>query len=487
MIALPFNLWRVQTNEFSYGMDFFLRAVLQLKVAAVTPAEISKLLGFDPKLVEKILDELKYKGFLDSNYVINKAGRGAIEEEDDLVISPKKRETGYVLQRLDTGELYPYYVSRIQNADLRDGGGQRPRVVVGQKGDGDDYAEYVQFIEEPWINAKTQAKPSPRDILSLIRKSNKKRRHSDGDGPDEAIPLDERLRLLDIQFTEENPVPEPRWVATYLYFTKRPDGSFSPDWKIRDPFGFGKTSAFCQLYAGNPDNKGFLKCIDKKFGGIKVIGEENLREFNKQRNEKIAAELRKFSGRLANADEELKGYVHTLAESYILYEQLSERGRYDSLLVYLQKILENIFLQDQEKNRQLYERTSSIFDKQVKLRGQELLKMWKFGWFSPRGEPVPDSLFKATTELRNWKSLRGYLLACILSFSFKLDKTRPLHGLLNGKIDGILEIASLRNESAHGKTENTSLPSARVSEQEIKKHYEFVRDFVNDFLSCTHP
>lgn len=59
LIALPMYMYRIQTNEFEYGLNFFQKSVLMLKTRpGLLDRDIAACLGLDERLIAIIVSEI---------------------------------------------------------------------------------------------------------------------------------------------------------------------------------------------------------------------------------------------------------------------------------------------------------------------------------------------------------------------------------------------------------------------------------------------
>ena len=64
LVAIPFWMYRIQSNKFTDGLNFFQRTVLKFFAKpGISVDIISEFMGVDKKLVTLIVDELKNKNF----------------------------------------------------------------------------------------------------------------------------------------------------------------------------------------------------------------------------------------------------------------------------------------------------------------------------------------------------------------------------------------------------------------------------------------
>jgi hypothetical protein len=490
LVAIPMWLWRVETCVFTHGLNFFQKAVLKLKACPkVKDAEIASFLGLDERLVAIVRGQLERDRYLDRTGFVTEAGKIRLADADGLTVDGSRRKTGYVFQYTRSGDFHPFYVDRITRAEThRYDNSPFPSIVTGEKGDGADYTETAFYIKDLWLPDRVQAMPDAREIVGLIENSNRKARHIEDSKYDPMT-----LTQLGVRILSER--AELRWVVTWVSLPKRDDAedgeTYCPDWRVRDPFGFGDTNAFLKAELANVENRAFLNEIDRRFGDAVSIGRKNVAAYKEQMDEAVDVELETFAG-LNMADSRLRDYVRGLAGAFVrLREVEAETGDgADTLTLNAQKIIEYVLLQDQKRYAALYERLYEGCE----LPNKELWDVFytRKRFTSKTGTPPKDLNFiaemaakgKGRGTLRG-SSLTSYLLAFILTT--KYNEGNPLIPLFKDRIEGVLEIKRLRNACAHA--EKPDGTSREVTPEKLKEHYVFIKHFVNDYsaINRRHP
>ena len=114
LVAIPFNMYRIQTHKYSDGLNFFQRAVLKfLAKPGIGIEMISSIMDVDSRLVEIVVKQLKKKKYIDSDNLLTDEGRFYRNSAMGIVVDPTEKKIGYVFQMCDRDEYYPFYVNAI--------------------------------------------------------------------------------------------------------------------------------------------------------------------------------------------------------------------------------------------------------------------------------------------------------------------------------------------------------------------------------------
>ena len=121
-LLYPVLVYRIRAPRFTTdNHNVFHRAVLGLlHISRRSASEISELLCLDQEFIQIILSELISRDLIDpSLMILTSKGKDYILESDKRVMDPKqlKSEVGYVIQDVNSFELYPYL---FKNSDFSD-------------------------------------------------------------------------------------------------------------------------------------------------------------------------------------------------------------------------------------------------------------------------------------------------------------------------------------------------------------------------------
>jgi hypothetical protein len=475
MVSIPLYMYRVETNEFEHGLNFFQKVVLKFRAKPNIKNEtIAQLTGLDDKLIAMVSSELQGKGLISEHGSLSEKGREKLNEVEGLVVNSGKRRIGYVFKYLNQDKLYPYFIQKVEPADILDDKGQHPKIVTGTKGDGEDYTELPFFIDDLVIKKQTFNKPSEREVLQLIQNTNRK-----GEQKQEDEEKNNKLsKQLSIRFLKDQ--PEIVWVCTYIYLKENEDGYFDPEWRIADPFGYGDSISL-KFYISKLGNENLNKSIIGRFSDAKTLEGKTLSVFYEIINKRIEEKLfSDFSIGIKTLDSNLQTYMESVIKNIILLEQQNYNDLDASLSFSLniQNALENIFKQDREQRNSFYETVFSELDRDFEKKKRSLIGIYRQRLFSSN-TLVPQPIINVCKgSLARGNSLVSYVASFILTYNY--DNKSILFKLLNKRIDQIIEIAQLRNEKGHGQTASEK-ELRPFSKTEVLKHYEFFKSLINDY------
>lgn len=475
MVSIPLYMYRVETNEFEHGLNFFQKVVLKFKAKPNIKSEtIAQLTGLDDKLIAMVSAELQGKGLLSEHGSLSDKGREKLNEVDGLVVNSGKRRIGYVFKYLNQDKLYPYFIQKVEPADILEDKDQHPKIVTGTKGDGEDYTELPFFIDDLVIKKQTFNRPTEREVLQLIQNTNRK-----GEQKQEDEEKNNKLsKQLSIRFLKDQ--PEIVWVCTYIYLKENEDGYFDPEWRIADPFGFGDSISL-KFYISKLGNENLNRSIIGRFSDAKTLEGKTISDFYEIINKRVGDKLLSdFSIATKTLDINLQSYIESVIKNIILLEQQNYNDL-DACLSFslnIQNALENIFKQDREQRISIYERVYSEIDADFDKKKRSLIGIYRQRLFSSN-TLVPQPIINVCKgSLTRGTSLLSYVASFILTYNY--DNQSILFKLLNNRIEQIIEIAQLRNEKGHGQTapEQELRP---FSKSEVLEHYDFFKSLINDY------
>ena len=475
MVSIPLYMYRVETNEFEHGLNFFQKVVLKFKAKpGIKNETIALLIGLDDKLIAMVSAELQGKGLLSEHGSLSEKGREKLNEVEGLVVNSGKRRIGYVFKYLNQDKLYPYFIQKVEPADILEDKGQHPKIVTGTKGDGEDFTELPFFIDDLILKKQTFNKPSEREVLQLIQNTNRK-----GEQKQEDEEKKNKLsKQLSIRFLKDQ--PEIVWVCTYIYLKENEEGYFDPEWRIADPFGYGDSISL-KFYISKLGNENLNKSIIGRFSDAKTLEGKTLSDFYEIMNKRIEERLLSdFSIGTKTLDINLQTYIESVIKNIILLEQQNYNDLDASLSFSLniQNALENIFKQDREQRISFYERVYSEQDSDFEKKKRSLIGIYRQRLFSSN-TLVPQPIINVCKgSLARGNSLLSYLASFILTFNY--DNKSILFKLLKNRVEPIIEIAQLRNEKGHGQTASEK-ELRPLSKEDVLKHYDFFKSLINDY------
>ena len=82
MVCIPFYMYRIETNEFEHGLNFFQKIVLKFKARpGIKDEAIAEYTGLDSKLIGIVTGELQAK------QLINEHGSLSVKGKEKLMWS----------------------------------------------------------------------------------------------------------------------------------------------------------------------------------------------------------------------------------------------------------------------------------------------------------------------------------------------------------------------------------------------------------------
>ena len=477
MVSIPLYMYRIETNEFEHGLNFFQKTVLKFKSKpGIKDETIAEYIGLDSRLIAMVRAELQAKQLINEQGSLSETGKGKLKEVDGLVINSGKRKMGYLFKYVNEDKLYPYYIDKVVPADLLDNlQGNHPKVITGTKGDGEDYTENPFFLDETFKSKLNFNRPTEREVLQLIQNSNKKSSRKD----EGELRNDQLLSQLSIRYLNDQ--PEIVWACTYVYLHRNEDDTYEPDWRIIDPFGYGDNVSL-KFYINNPTNQILLDSINSRFADAKTLGGKILSEYQEQINKLIEEKLLSdFSIGLYNLDNNLQIYLKSIIKYLILLENhnYNDLDASVSFALNMQNALENILKQDKEKRNQFYENVYCDLGSDYYKKKDSLIEIFRQRLFST-DTMVPYPLRGVIKgDLRKGSSLSSYLVSFILTYNY--DNNSILFKILKDRINLFVEVSQLRNDKSHGQTINEK-PLTPLSKEEVQKYYNFIKSFINEYI-----
>lgn len=490
MVSIPLYMYRIETNEFEHGLNFFQKTVLKFKSKpGIKDDTIAEYIGLDSRLIAMVRAELQAKQLINEQGSLSGKGKEKLNEVDGLVVNSGKRKMGYLFKYVNEDKLYPYYIDKVEPADLLDNlQGKHPKVITGTKGDGEDYTENPFFLDETFKSKLNFNRPTEREVLQLIQNSNKKSSSKD----EGELRNDKLLSQLSIRYLNDQ--PEIVWACTYVYLHRNEDDTYEPDWKIIDPFGYGDNVSL-KFYINNPTNQILLDSINSRFADAKTLGGKILSEYEEQINKLIEEKLLSdFSIGLYNLDNNLQIYLKSIIKYLILLEnhKYNDLDASVSFSLNMQNALENIFKQDREKRNDFYLQVFNNLEidyidnkgpkynrDHVRNKIDNLTQIYQTRLFSS-STYVPGTLKSVCKGyLSRGSSLNSYLASFILTYSY--DNKSILFKILRDRVEVVIEVAQLRNDKSHGQTINEK-PLTPLSKEELQKYYNFIKSFINDYI-----
>lgn len=475
LVSIPMSMYRIQTRQFTSGLNYFQKAVLKLKfMPQLSNEKIATILNLDERLVNLIVEQLESKGLITSTGNITDAGEKARNDADGLIIDGTQTQIGYVFCYDDGREVFPYYQRSINYVDVN----SKELLYTSDQG--------VTSIEPPVdVITNTEAPnkaPHEEVILQVIKNSSY--RDMEGDGDNEQI-TNESLQIRYIP----NDQPEYVSICTYVYLPKIDDERYEDEWYVQDPFGKGDNYEL-KLFLKN-ESRHNKELANALFVNFKDVATENNRKFNeseqwfgRQVDERVNLlfDYEKF----CKMDVNIQASIREVVESYMKMERnefarITHSNR-QLFFMNMQAALETILLQDQIDRAETYSDLDYNFGEYATQDDrQNCLKQVYRKMILSDTKLVPSVLLHKKTKTWKGRSLLDYLMKFIMSLAVEpdLDDCSVIKVFKN-RIETIVDIANQRNHVGHGKTERDDKDS-EFGGEDAKEYFEFMTELINDY------
>lgn len=476
LVSIPMKMYRIQTNKFTSGLNYFQKAVLKIKfMPGMTDERISSLLHLNLQLVRIIVSQLEDMELITSTGGLTPKGEQLRNNADDFVVEDIEKQIGYVFVYGSGKELFPYYQQNVQYAEIND------NALFYQTDRGDRSVGLPFEIDEERVSSVLI--PKVEEVLQLIKNASYR-------GKDEYCDSEEQNNeLLNVRFIPDNK-PIDVLVCTYIYLPESEDDStYSDDWMVLDPFGHGDSYELkLYLESRKKNNKPFCSVL---FNTFKDVVTENNRRFDEsvawfentvQERVNLLFDQEKYQIMDAN----IQQYIHEIVKSYMRMERrdFSTINHEEKQLFFLnmQAALEAILQRDQKDREEEYTDIDCNYECASQEDRQDCLKAVFRRKILSDTTFVPRVILRKKTKSWTGRSLLDYLMKFIMSLSVEsnLDDCQIICVFKN-RIDTIVGITEQRNHVGHGTTEDDSRNNT-FSGDDAKEYFQFMTDLINDYL-----
>lgn len=478
LVSIPMYMYRIQTNRFTSGLNFFQKAVLKLKyMPQISNAEIAALLHLDEHLINLITDQLVDKELLLSMGQLTPEGEKLRNNADDFIVDDSKRQIGYIFTYDDGNELFPYYQKEVRFAEVSNG------VLVYSTDKGTKSVELPENVIEG-ANPLGSA-PTEEDILQVIKNSSYKVMEGESDVDDIT------QQMFQIKYIPDNK-PIPVTVCTYIYLPQKDgDEGYDDDWLVLDPFGSGNNYEL-KLYLEQEkrNNKRFKTLLFNTFKDVvtenNIKFDESIKWFDEQVQERISVifDIDKYSKMDAN----IQQAIHDVVASYMRMERNDfksiSHAQKQLFFMNMQSAIESILIQDQTDREDIYVDLNNNYGEFASQEDRKdcLRAVYRKRVLSDTNY-VPGVLLKKKTGSWKGRSLLDYLMKFIMSLSCEPDiEGCKIIQVFKNRIDTIVGIAEKRNHVGHGTTESKDRQSEFTS-QDVVDYFNFMKNLINDFIN----
>ena len=487
LVAIPMDMYRVQTNKFVSGLNFFQKAVLKLKYKPqITNTEIAHLLHLEEHLVNIIVDQLESQGLITSTGYLTPKGELHRNDSSSLIVDGDKKQVGYIFTYQDGDSFYPFYRPSVEYADVN----QDELIISTEDG--------IRIFNAPFFTGFHKGHrdnaPSETEILQLIKHTS----HLNLDG--ENVDDDGLFQIKLIP----NDKPEEVYLCTYIYLPKNEDSdTYGDDWLVQDPFGNGNSfelKLFLELEAKH--NKPLANIIFSTFKDVETENHQRYAESAIWFEEKVSERISLMFGpdNFRKISPSIQQFVESVVRSYMRMEYSNfnniTHDQVQTFFMNIQTAIEAILLQDQKERSDVYAILNENFsDKAYKDidktyrdavaqedRREILSKVFKKRILTDTTF-VPGILYNIKTQ--NWKgrSLLDYLMKFIMTISIVEDYNEcPIYDVFKNRIDSIIKISGCRNSTGHANNDNNNILDD-ISSDNVNHYFDFFKNFMSDYIN----
>lgn len=491
LISIPMYMYRIKTKKYEYGLDFFQRAFLKFKFRPdVDNTTIAACLGLNEDLINQVQDVLAFSGYLTHDGIITDKGREM--RNDSIIIDEKKEEIGYVFKFVNEDKCLPYYIDRKmlgESPNYNTSNDGKLYISVGTKGDGEDRTIPVFPLNFIIGHKRNLPPPNVQTIIDLISKTAKKKRR----GINPISNTDEIEKSLAVSFIPENAEPDLVRVCTCVYLPQREDGLYEPEWQVKDPFFEEDNSIQLKFYLQSFGNDDFKKEIDERFGDAKTLDAKNFSEFSKLIDENVERiKEEDYDPGFDLLDKELQKSLYSIIKNKFILQQknYNDDDTIKQFISSCQMAFETIFRTDQQDRKYVYDIMKKEYSTPYGENSQPYRKKRRDALNDLIRNRIivmsnPNKLISlAKVEPYYANSLRQYIYIWLLTYRY--DNRSILFKLIDGKvINQLFDIADLRNEKQHGRTESENKNHA-VTKENVENDYSFVNRFINQYIKLNY-
>ena len=475
LVSIPMSMYRIQTNRFTSGLNYFKKAVLKLKyMPQISNSKIAELLHLDEHLINLIVSQLESKGLLLSTGILTPKGEDMRNNADGFIVDEAHKQIGYIFSYDDGNELFPYYQREVNFAEVSNG----ELVYNTERG--------IKSVELPLNIIESDntlgLAPSEEQILQVIKNTSYRDIEGDGDVED----IDQQM--FQVKYIPNNK-PEPMLVCTYIYLPQR-DTGYDDDWLVLDPFGNGNNYELkLYLEKEKKSNKQFANVLFNTFKDVVTENnrkyDESIKWFEEQVQERISIIF--DDDKFQKMDFHIQQSINEVVSYYMRMERKEFKSiRHDERQMFfmnMQTAIESILIQDQSDREDIYTDLDNNFgeyaiqeDRQQCLRAVYRKKLLSDTTL------IPKVLLNKKTK--NWKgrSLLDYLMKFVMSLSCEPDlENCKIIKVFKNRIDTIVGITQMRNHVGHGTTESQERDTP-FTKADAVEYFEFMTELINDYI-----
>lgn len=472
LVGIPMDMYRLKTQDFSGGLDFFQHAILHFKERPdISNTEIVRYTGFDEKLVELVVDSLKPR-YISAGGTITNEGKEALKDPHELITkSEKVNRPGYVFKLTGNNLLLNSYLDEISPVDNY----KKEDVLKLVEEDAKGELKKLPVVEIFRNAEQSTTAPTVNEILHRIQVSHCNELDSND--------IDVRKKPIAIQFVPDDK-PTKVLVCTYVYLPSLDKSTYASDWAVLDPFEKDdephqlRNSPQLRFYLESLNDQNFQNALTENFASAPTVEMLSFGQLRHKLEEEIEQEIALlWGGAFTKIDTNLQSYIKIIMQKKreMGYTRFKSREHSQSFISNLQAALECILKIDRQSrsatykiNRSEFEFSSSIKRFSNALRGLCYIDRTTF-----------NNLFYLMMNMIEQdsqpKSLKQYLPEFILSYEHKKDD--PLFKLMAQQLKLIIEIAHRRNDHDHGHTEEEGMLTA-LSREDVNRYYQIFTEII---------
>jgi len=480
LIALPMNVYRIQTSKFESGLNFFQKTVLRFKIKPdISASRISELTGLDERLVIVVEGELKSKGLINSMGILTPDAKKILDDIDGLVVNTNQTQIGYVVQFTNSEDIYPKYLTSLGKETNMD---NKKRIVVGNKGEGEEYfSEYYDFSK--FDNGNIPTAPSEQVILGAITNCRQL-------GIIEDREMNYLGDSLSLRYLSEDTTFQKILVFTYVYLPFDEESQkFDSSWQVQDPFFPESYSPQIKFYIEELRDNSFNNIIEEEFGDAPTKQKELYRGMQIQKELLVEEKINKeYYLEFEKLPDIFKRRVKSLTLSYIDVEQsdFCNMDYVHSFLNIIQKSLETILKYDIKERSTIFNTLKRQYgdprerkEKRNEAKRKERMRKTINSPENPWQIEDKVKLINRSDSIDpcNCHSLKHYLISLLMTYWY--DQNSIMLKAFVGHVENVMNLGDIRNkEACHGSLEEDK----PIPKEEVLSYYKTFNEIINNLI-----
>lgn len=500
LVAIPFYMYRIQSYDYTDGLNFFQRAVLKFMAKPGVNAEmIANIMDIDIRLVNIVIKQMKEKNFIDDNGLLTNDGQSYKDEAFGVVVNSTEKRIGYVFQMLDRNEYYPFYVKKINTVKSYVNLQQQIGIIFEAEEKDRDF--HLPVFPMDIKSEENKQSPSDMQVLQLMENGCK----VNPELRDSIAKSYKKCDNLKMEFLPDN-TPEKVYVCTYVYLKSLGHGYFDKDWMVSDPFRNNEDSPGLKFYLQSLNDESFNIQLYSEFKNALTqrhkSWSESEQDIDLEVDKRVTNDFTIIPEISIDGNERFKKITRNIIGFIIKHEasEYSSEVLSNEIILYTQRLVELVFEIDSKERYLLYKDISDIWltEYRTDIRTGNILTDKKG---TPKRKPknlYGDQHFKEAIEFAlNWlftkKEETYYKLKAmadkfdnknglyksiyILFLCWHKDNDDKLIKMLLPHLSFVLDKCSNRNAGTHASLQNDKV----LNEKETKNYYEFLKTFVSDY------